>query len=87
MSGQESLFVIVAPILLAVGGIISPIFFKKSKALVISTSLFFLIALLVNSWVLLNVRDGGAFVYQNTAGIIVNASTAFIIETALVLGF
>ncbi|MGC8935801.1 MAG: complex I subunit 5 family protein [Candidatus Methanomethylicaceae archaeon] len=50
-----------------------------------SPAIFFLAALIINTWLLLNV-GGGAFFYPNVAGIVVNAASAFIVEVTLILG-
>jgi formate hydrogenlyase subunit 3/multisubunit Na+/H+ antiporter MnhD subunit len=84
MSASESALVLAPPFLLVLGGIVS-ILFKERKGMAASSSLFFLAALISNTWLLLSVGEG-AFFYPSTAGIIVNAASAFIIEVVLVLG-
>lgn len=83
MSVHESPLVIIVPFLLILGGVVS-FLVKKEKLAAFSSALFFLIALSFNTWLLLNVGEG-AFIYPNIAGIVVNASSAFITEIALLL--
>uniref|UniRef100_A0A7J3UY40 NADH:quinone oxidoreductase/Mrp antiporter transmembrane domain-containing protein n=1 Tax=Candidatus Methanosuratincola petrocarbonis (ex Vanwonterghem et al. 2016) TaxID=1867261 RepID=A0A7J3UY40_9CREN len=83
----ESVLTIAVPILIVLGGIISPLVFRKGKALAASASLFFLVALALNSWLLIGVQEGAALYYPNTQGIIFNAASAFIVEITLALGF
>jgi len=83
MSASESALVIAPPFLVILGGITS-ILFKKGKGLAASSAFFFA-ALVSNTWLLLNVGEG-AFFYPSTAGIVVNAASAFIVEVTLILG-
>ncbi|MDH5806804.1 MAG: proton-conducting transporter membrane subunit [Candidatus Methanomethylicaceae archaeon] len=79
---NETFLVITIPFLLIIGGIVSFLF--KKLAAILST-FFFSLSFIINSWILLNVGEN-AFVFPNIAGIVINASSAFIIEIALLLG-
>lgn len=87
MSAQASILTLAVPLLIVLGGIISPILFKKGRALAATASLFFLIALGLNSWLFMGVHEGAALFYPNENGIIFNAASAFIVELTLALGF
>lgn len=79
---SESFLVIMIPFTLIIGGVIS-FLFKNSRSATILTTFFFTISLIINTWILLN-ED--VFFFPNIAGIVMNASSALIVEIALLLG-
>jgi len=81
---KESFIAIISPIILIIGGIITSILFSKKKSIIISLSIFSLIAILINTWLLIN---GEITYYPNINGILINYSTAFILEVTYFISF
>lgn len=83
---EESFLVILVPLLIVLCGVLSPVLFKKGKTLAVFSSLFFVAALALNTWLLAEVQEGSALYYPSTQGIIFNAASAFVVEITLALG-
>ena len=81
-----SLMPIIAPLALVLGGIVAPLASKKSKGMLAAISAFFIVAIVANTWMLLGL-EGGAMFFPNTAGILINSASAFVVELTLILGF
>lgn len=79
---NESFLVIMIPFLLIIGGMISFLF---KKLTMVFATFFFSVSFVINTWMLFCV-DRNAFFFPNTAGIVINASSAFVVEIALLLG-
>jgi len=83
---ETSFIPIIAPLALVLGGIAAPLVSKKGKGMLAALSVFFIIAIVANTWILLNL-EGGALFYPNPSGILVNSASAFVVELTLFLGF
>jgi formate hydrogenlyase subunit 3/multisubunit Na+/H+ antiporter MnhD subunit len=83
---ENSLLSIIAPIALVLGGILAPVVSKKGKGMLATLSAFFVIAIAVNTWILLNL-EGGALYFPTASGIMINSASAFVVELTLILGF
>jgi|GEM_PF-962555 len=83
---DSSLLPLVAPIALLIGGILAPLVSKGGKGMLSILSVFFIAAIGANTCMLLTVGDGALY-WPAQAGIVINASSAFVVELALILGF
>lgn len=83
---ENSLLAIIAPIALLLGGILAPITSKKGKGMLATISAFFAIAIAINTWILLNIGEGALY-FPTASGILINSSSAFVVELTLILGF
>jgi len=83
---ENSILPLVAPLALLVGGILAPLVSKGGKGMLSILSVFFIAAIGANTFMLLTVGEGALY-YPAPAGIVINASSAFVIELALILGF
>ncbi|MDI9643727.1 MAG: complex I subunit 5 family protein [Candidatus Verstraetearchaeota archaeon] len=82
----ETFLTALTPALLVVGGIVSPLVFKRGKGVAASTGLFFLVALAVNTWMLLGMQHGSFYYYPTIEGLVLNPASAFVVELTLILG-
>lgn len=83
---ESSILPIIAPVALLVGGIIAPIISKNGKVMLSIISAFFMTAIGANTYMLLTLGEGALY-YPLETGIVINASSAFVVELALILGF
>uniref|UniRef100_A0A7C3FAJ0 NADH:quinone oxidoreductase/Mrp antiporter transmembrane domain-containing protein n=1 Tax=Candidatus Methanomethylicus mesodigestus TaxID=1867258 RepID=A0A7C3FAJ0_9CREN len=83
---EYSLVPIIAPLALILGGVIAPFLHKERRAMLAVVSSFFALAIVANSWVLINIGEGALF-YPTEGGLLMNASSAFVVELTLILGF
>ncbi len=83
---DNSVLAIMTPIAMVLGGILAPVVSNRGKGMLATLSAFFAIAIAVNTWILANVGEGALY-YPNTSGILINSSSAFVVELTLVLGF
>ncbi len=83
---ENSLLAIIAPMALLLGGILAPITSKKGKGMLATLSAFFIIAIAINTWILLNIGEGALY-FPTASGILINSSSAFVVELTLILGF
>jgi formate hydrogenlyase subunit 3/multisubunit Na+/H+ antiporter MnhD subunit len=85
MAMEISLLPLVAPLVILLGGLVSPLVSKKEKLLFTINFVCFAVALVANTWMLLKL-GGGALFYPNEYGVLVNSASAFVVEITLVLG-
>ncbi|MGQ9760031.1 MAG: complex I subunit 5 family protein [Candidatus Methanomethylicaceae archaeon] len=76
---------LISPVLLVAGSIVAPLAFKRGSALASAVASFFVLALVVNSWLIINIGEGSLF-YPSQFGVLVNRASAFVVELALFLG-
>lgn len=83
---EASFLSILAPIALVLGGVLAPFVSRKGKLMLVTLSAFFMIAIAVNTWIIINI-EGGALYFPNPSGILINSASALVVELTLVLGF
>ncbi len=83
---ESSILPLVAPLALLIGGILAPLVSKGGKGMLSILSAFFIAAIGANTYMLLTVGEGALY-YPAQAGLVINASSAFVVELALILGF
>jgi len=86
MAIVASILPIVAPVAIVMGGLAAPLIYKKEKLLIGVISTFFIIAIAINTWFVMNL-GGGAYAYPDIKGVLINSSSSFIVEVTLILGF